>query len=345
MNANVEVFPFLCSAFLLMASFKCFERTSPALPSPRDVLTPDALGLVQAVADHGSFAAAARELGLVPSAVTYRIRQLEDALDVLLFDRSSRQARLTAAGNELLCAGQQLLQDIDAMANRVKRVATGWEAECTVAVDTALSWSTVMELAEGFYALQPTTRLRLRHEALAGTLDALTSGRADLAVGVVLEPGTTAGVQSHELGTLPFVYCVAPHHPLAAADQPIPDEVVVRHRAVAVSDTTLQRGQAMTVSLLAGQDVLTVPSMRAKLDAQLRGLGGGFLPEPMARPYLESGRLVRRELQRASRRNVRLSYAWRSAGPMGPGRALQWWLAQLESAATRAALLERHRLA
>ena len=313
------------------------------MASPRDVLTPDALGVVQAVADHGSFAAAARELGLVPSAVTYRVRQLEDALDVLLFDRSSRQARLTAAGNELLCAGQQLLQDIDAMANRVKRVATGWEAEFTVAVDSALSCSTVMELAASFYALEPTTRLRIRDEALAGTLEALTSGRADLALGVVVEPGTTPGVQSHDLGDLLFVYCVAPHHPLAAAEQPIPDDVLVKHRAVAVSDSAQQRGQALTMALLPGQDVFTVGNMRAKLDAQLRGLGGGFLPEPLARPYIESGRLVVREIRRASRRDIRLGYAWRNAGNLGPGRALQWWLSQLESPTTRAALLERHR--
>lgn len=312
------------------------------MPSPREVLTPDALALVQAVADHGSFAAAARELGLVPSAVTYRVRQVEDALDVLLFDRSSRQARLTAAGNELLCAGQQLLQDIDAMANRVKRVATGWEAEFTVAVDGALSSSTVMELAEAFYALQPTTRLRLRDETLAGTLEALVSGRADLALGVVVEPGTTPGIQSHELGDLAFVYAVAPHHPLAAQPQPIGDEVLVKHRAVAVADSVQQRNSALTMALLTGQDVLTVGTMRAKLDAQLRGLGGGFLPEPLARPYLESGRLVARDVKRTTRR-IRMSYAWREAGPLGPGRALQWWLAQLESAATRKALLERYR--
>ncbi|HEX2547251.1 MAG TPA: LysR family transcriptional regulator [Ramlibacter sp.] len=313
------------------------------MPTPRDVLTPDTLGVVQAVADHGSFAAAARELGLVPSAVTYRIRQLEDALDVLLFDRSSRQARLTAAGNELLCAGQQLLQDIDAMAHRVRRVATGWEAELTIAYDSALSCSTVMELAEGFYALEPTTRLRIREEVLAGTLEALVSGRADLALGVVLEPGTTAGIHSHELGDLPFVYAVAPHHPLAALAEPIPDEVLVKHRGVAVSDSAQQRNMAMTLGILAGQDVFTVSNMRSKLDAQLRGLGGGFLPEPMARPYLESGRLVAKQVRRASRRSSRMSYAWHDAGNLGPGRGLQWWLQQLESATTRAALLERHR--
>jgi molybdate transport repressor ModE-like protein len=314
------------------------------VPAPRDVLTPDALSLLQTVADHGSFAAAARELGLVPSAVTYRIRQIEDALDVLLFDRSSRQARLTAAGNELLCAGQQLLQDIDAIANRVKRVATGWEAEFTVSVDTALSGSTVMELAEAFYAQAPTTRLRVREEVLAGTLEAMVSGRADLALGVVLEPGNTAGVQSQVMGDLPFVYAVAPHHPLAAAPQPISDEVMLKHRAVAVSDSAQQRGTSLTMGLLAGQDVFTVTSMRSKLDAQLRGMGAGFLPEPMARPYLESGRLVALEVQRPTR-SVRMSYAWRSAGNLGPGRALQWWLTQLESPATRSALLERHRSA
>jgi DNA-binding transcriptional LysR family regulator len=315
------------------------------MASPREVLTPDALGVVQAVAVHGSFAAAARELGLVPSAVTYRIRQLEDALDVLLFDRSSRQARLTPAGSELLSAGQQLLQDIDTMANRVKRVATGWEAEFTVAVDTALSASTVMELAESFYALQPTTRLRLREEALAGTLEAVTTGRAELALGVVVEPGTTAGINSHELGDLLFVYVVAPHHPLVSIPEPIADDVLMRHRVVAVSDSALQRSLALTLGLLTGQDVLTVPTMRAKLDAQLRGLGGGFLPEPLARPYIESGRLVVREIQRAPRRTLRLSYAWRSPGNLGPGRALQWWLTQLESPTTRTALLERHRSA
>jgi molybdate transport repressor ModE-like protein len=314
---------------------------SSTVRNHREALTPDALGLLQAVARTGSFAAAARELGLVPSAVTYRVRQIEDALDVLLFDRSSRQARLTAAGDELLRAGDRLLREIDAVAHRVKRVATGWEAQFTVAVDGAISSSTVMELAEAFFALAPTTRLRLRDETLSGTLESLLVGEADLALGVGLEPGTQAGIQSKPLGDLAFVYAVAPHHPLAAARQPVKDDDLMRHRAIAVADTT-RRGSGLTLGLLAGQDVMTVPTMRAKLDAQLRGLGAGFLPEPMARPYAETGRLVVVPVERPTR-HVRLSYAWRVAGRNETGRALQWWLEQLESKATRAALLERHR--
>lgn len=311
------------------------------MQNPRDVLTPDALAMLQAIQQAGSFAAAARNLGLVPSALTYRVRAIEEALDVLLFDRGSRQARATPAGRELLRAGERLLGDIDAVANRVRRVATGWESQLTVAVDSLIVRGVVMELCEAFFALEPPhgppTRIRLRDETLSGTLEALTLGRADLALGVVMEPGTTPDIHSHPLGTMSFVYAVAPHHPLAGAPEPLSDAVIQRHRAVAVADTA-QRGAGLTIGLLGGQDVLTVGSMQAKLDAQLRGLGGGFLPECMIRGYLETGRLVARKVERPQR-VTSVRYAWRGASAHAQGRALQWWLTQLERPETRAALL------
>src|SRR5450432_1320963 len=110
-----------------------------------------ALTMMDAIARSGSFAAAARQLGKVPSALTYNVRQLEDALDVLLFDRRSRQATLTAAGQELLDEGRRLLDEMDAVANRVKRVATGWETQLTVAVDDIVSRSTILDLCADFY--------------------------------------------------------------------------------------------------------------------------------------------------------------------------------------------------
>ncbi|MEO7246517.1 MAG: LysR family transcriptional regulator, partial [Rubrivivax sp.] len=82
----------------------------------RNVLTPEALAMMDTIARSGSFAAAAREMGRVPSALTYSVRQLEEALDVLLFDRRSRQAELTAAGKELLAEGRRLLAETDAVA-------------------------------------------------------------------------------------------------------------------------------------------------------------------------------------------------------------------------------------
>ncbi len=306
---------------------------------PRDVLTPDTLSMLQAIARCGSFAAAAREMGLVPSALTYRVRQVEDVLDVLLFDRSARQARPTPAGAELLREAGRLLEEIDAMAHRVKRVATGWETQLTISVDGIVSKTTMMELSESFLALAPTTRLRLRDENLTGTLEALATGRADLAIGVA-EPSNQLDVHGKLLGDVAFVYAVAPHHPLASAAEPLSDSVLRGYRAVAVADS-VQRGSGVTLGLLGGQDVLTVPTMLAKLDAQLRGLGGGFVPEPMARVYLEAGRLVAKQTERAPR-IARVHYAWRNTAPAPVGRALQWWLQRLASAATRSALLAHH---
>jgi len=303
------------------------------------VLTPDALGLLQTIDRTGSFAAAARALGMVPSALTYRVRQMEDALDVLLFDRSSRRALPTEAGRELLREGERLLEDLDAVANRVKRVATGWEPQFTIAVDSIIAKATVMELCDSFLSQSPPTRIRLRDETLSGTLEALTSGQADLALGVA-EMVTTNTIATKPLGDVRFVYAVAPHHPLATAPEPLSDEIVRAHRAVAVADT-VSRGRGVTVGLLGGQDVFTVATMHDKLDAHLRGLGCGSVPECMARGYIDTGRLVVKTTQHFPRK-VRVAYAWRTSGST-PGRALQWWLAQLESPTTRAALLERHR--
>jgi hypothetical protein len=54
---------------------------------------------------------------------------------------------------------------------------------------------------------------------------------------------------------------------------------------------------------------------------------------------VETGRLVVKKTERA-KRLVTVHYAWR--GNKNQGRAMQWWLAQLESPTTRTALLENH---
>ena len=332
----------------------------------RNALTPDALTMMDIIARTGSFAAAARELGRVPSALTYSVRQLEDALDVLLFDRSSRQARLTAAGQELLDEGRRLLAEMDAVANRVRRVATGWESALTIAADGVISRVTLFELVEGFYAQRvggsggsgvrgpgasaaqdlgssPGTRLRLRSEIMAGLWEALVTGQADLAIGVMMNTPPQPGIELRLLGEIDFVFAVAPHHPLAQATEPLNDAQMMAHRAVAVADSA-QRLSPVTVNLLPGQDVLTVPTMAAKTEALLRCLGCGFVPEPQVREHLRSGRLVAKAVQR-HRAPAQFGYAWRGAATPQPrkapqGLALQWWLGQLDSPTTRRALLE-----
>ena len=54
-----------------------------------------AIELLAAIGAGGSMAAAARQLGKVPSALTYQVRRLEEQLDLLLVDRRGGRAQLT----------------------------------------------------------------------------------------------------------------------------------------------------------------------------------------------------------------------------------------------------------
>lgn len=299
-------------------------------------LTPELLEMVRLIASSGSFAAAARILGKVPSAVTYSIRQLEEQLDVLLFDRRSRQARLTEAGAALVRESERLLNELESVAQRIRRVATGWEAELTIAVDSIVTEAAILDLVSDFLAQQPPTRVRLLRETLSGTWESLLTGRADLAIGVVDQPGPAAGIESAPLGEVAFLFVVAPGHPLARAKGPITDDLLRPHRVIALADSARQL-TPMTVGLLPGQDVLTLPSMALKIDAQLRGLGCGYLPEPLIRDALAQGRLIEKPRSPA-RRPATLSYAWHvGRGERGP--ALRWWLERLALPRTRKALL------
>ena len=102
------------------------------------------------------------------------------------------------------------------------------------------------------------------------------------------------------------------------------------------SGTELFRNDEARVWTLDGE--VAILSISAKLQAQLRGLGCGFLPEAMVQPYLESGRLVRKTVRRQNRLS-RVCYAWASQPAAAQGKALGWWLKALESPKTRQALL------
>lgn len=287
-------------------------------------LTLDALAVLDAIDRKGSFAAAAEELHRVPSAVTYAVQKLEEDLGVKLFDRSGHRAVLTGAGQELLREGRHLLRAANALEARVKRVATGWEAEFRVAYDDILPLAPLLELAREFYADACPARLRLQAEVLAGCWDALMSDRADFVIGAPGDGPPGGGYAIRPLGTVDFVFAVAAGHPLAAAPEPLAAERILEHRSVAVADSS-RHLPARTTGLLSGQEVLTVQTMGAKVAAQVAGLGVGYLPRYLAEPHLKSGALVAKETEEPKAR-APLYLAWRTSHR---GRALKWFQERL----------------
>ena len=288
-------------------------------------LSLDALLVIDAIDRRGSFAAAAHELHRVPSAVTYTVQKLEQDLDVLLFDRRGHRAKLTVAGLELLNEGRHLLRAAGELEARVKRVATGWEAELRIAYDGLIPATAMLKLAGDFYAGYTETRLRFSSEVLGGCWDALASHRADLAIGASGEGPAGGGCQTRPLGEIDWVFAVAPAHPLAKTREPLTREDILAHRAVVVADSS-RNLPPRTTGLLSGQDTLTIADAAAKLRAQVMGLGVGYLPQCLAQAAAARGELVLKRTEEAKVSQM-MYLAWRTASR---GKALKWFVDRVD---------------
>ncbi|HUI98728.1 MAG TPA: LysR substrate-binding domain-containing protein [Usitatibacter sp.] len=297
-------------------------------------LSLETLQVVDAIDRRGSFAAAAAELHRVPSAITYSVRQLEENLGVAVFDRRGRRAVLTAAGRELLDEGRRLLRAAADLECRVQQVASGWEAELRLALDTVIAIEHVLPLVAELYAQHRGTRVRILHEVLGGTWDALASGRADLAIGAPGDAPAGRNYSIRTIGRASLAFVAAPSHPICGEPLPLADEAILAHRAVSIADTSRML-EPRTMGLLWGQDTLAVPSMQAKVAAHVAGLGVGFVPGWIAAREAAAGRLRILPVA-AERAPVELVVAWR---PGKEGKALRWMVKRLEDRRVAAGLL------
>jgi DNA-binding transcriptional LysR family regulator len=287
----------------------------------------EALEMLDAIDRLGSFARAANALGKVPSALTYSVRKLEDDLDTLIFDRRGYRATLTPAGKLLLEQGRLLLDRASQLQAEIAQTAKGWELELRIALDAILPWSWLQPHIDAYYREACPARLRITEETLVGAWDALTDDRATLVIGASGDIPNSAQFSSQPLFDVQFTYCVSPKHALARAQEPIASADVSRFRAIAVADTSRSLPHR-TTGVLSGQDRLIVPSMQAKIDAQVGGLGGGYLATWFAKPYLKSKQLIEKKVD-APKPRANLVLAWRSSSC---GKALNWWRRRLEDA-------------
>lgn len=291
-------------------------------------LSIEALEVIDAIARKGSFAAAAEALYRVPSALTYTVQKLESDLGVQLFDRSGHRAMLTEAGAELLKEGRCLLEAAHALESRVQRIANGIETNITIAVSDLFKMSAIYDILHKFYAQAFGTRIKLTSEVFGGCWDALTAGRADISLGAPGEAPSGAGLATRLIGQLEFSFAVAKHHPLAQAQEPLLNEDIMPYRSVAAADSS-RNLPPRSSGILSGQDVLTVANMQSKIEAQITGLGVGYLPTLTAQKYAANDELVIKKVN-ASKLVTPIYLAWHHQRKNSMGKAQVWLLKHLE---------------
>lgn len=289
----------------------------------QNAVTLEALRVLEAIHQLGSFAAAAEALFKVPSALTYTVKKLEEDLDVALFDRSRQKAVLTPAGQLVLDRGRLILEAARRLEDSVKELESGWEPRLRIARDTVLAEEPLMAVVSEFLQQNRPVEISLSEEAVGGAWDALQDDRVDLVIGATGElPKGAFHVKA--LGEIEFVFAVSPTHPLALTEGPISAAQLREFPSIVVADTS-KILPARNSGLFESRQVLRVDTMRSKIQAQCLGLGVGYLPTHRIQEELKNGQLVIRECE-IPRPNQMAYLVWRKEEL---GRGLSWFIDML----------------
>jgi len=286
----------------------------------RHAISLDALRILDAIERKGSFGAAAEAIHKVPSALSYTVAKLEADLAVSIYDRSGQRAVLTPAGRLLLDEGRHLLAAAERLEALIQQLISGWEPSLRIARDTILPMAPLLGVLGQFNQLDKQVEISLSDEVLGGSWDALVAERCDLILGAGGEL-PRGHFEYRTIGEVEFVFAVAAGHPLTQRTAPV-DQAAIRDLPTIVVADSSRSLPGRSSGILDGRHTIRVASMQAKLDAQVLGLGVGFLPKHLAEPALLSGSLVALPCS-IPRPNMPAYMAWRKDNK---GLALQWFV-------------------
>jgi DNA-binding transcriptional LysR family regulator len=169
-----------------------------------------------AVAQHRNFSRAAEQLQISQPALSEQIRKLEDELGAALFERTSRGAILTDAGEAFLPQARGVLAQADVAAESVRMVAEGVAGTLTIGFIDSAALGILPALIRRFTARYPNVKLRLRELGTRRQLEAVEAG--DIDVGIVRGPVWNAGLAGRQIAAEPLLLALPAEHRLAHED-------------------------------------------------------------------------------------------------------------------------------
>jgi len=292
-----------------------------------NALTLDQLRLFVCVTEEGSFSAAGRRLKRAQSAVSYGISNLEQLLDVQLFDRAGRRPRLTKTGRALLLDARQVLARVGELHTRASSMAQGLESDVSIVVDAIFPAELLVELCRAFQVKFPTVSLRVHTEVLGAVASLVLDGTCQLGVSGPVG-ADAADLQRRLLAHVAMVPVAASSHPLSRFDFPIPTSAVRDHVQIVISDRS-RLTEGVDHGVLSGL-TWRVADATTKLALIRAGLGWGNLPFEMVRADLERGALAKLVLEEWGPQPLLASLSSIVQVGAPPGPAGQWLLGQLE---------------
>jgi LysR family transcriptional regulator, chromosome initiation inhibitor len=265
-----------------------------------------ALTALAAVVREGSFEKAAAALGVTPSAVSQRVKALEERLGTVLVVRgqpcvaTSTGARLCAHAERVRLLEGEMVEDLPGLA-----ASSAGPVTLRVAVN-ADSLGTWFLPAVAAFAAASGALLDLVMDDEKHTAERLRSG--EVLAAVTADPVPVPGCRTLTLGALRYIATASPdfmrrHFATGVTAAALGQAPVLRFDR---RDRLQQRWAQDVCGTTLEAPVHWIPSTRGFVDATLAGLGWGMNPEALAAPHRTAGRLV--ELMPGSRLDVTLHW-------------------------------------
>ena len=231
--------------------------------------------MFQAVIETGSFSAAARKLGKVPSAVSMSIANLEIDLDLTLFDRKGREPVPTDEARVLYEKTSQLLIEMNQWKQHAHALSTGLEANLTLVIVSELlhtNWTDYICLLESRF---PDLQINIVSAPQEDALQMLLDGSAQLALMFEREHLDNRE-QFVELKREALIPVISNSHPLASQNQVSYEQILTTRQIVVAS-----RDETLKPELLFSKHYWRTDNHHSACLMILRNLGWGVLPQEM----------------------------------------------------------------
>ncbi|MGO4622845.1 LysR family transcriptional regulator [Ensifer sp. 2YAB10] len=164
------------------------------------------------VANLGQFTLAADKLGSSQSAVSTLVRQLEQNLNLRLFDRHTRLLRLTQAGMDILPVAARAVADIEGMVESSRELNALRRGKVSIAAGTVQAALMLPQLVNGFNKLYPEITVALHDVAEKAVLEQVANGSVDIGIGTAPEDDTE--LMGTRITTDEFLVVLHPDDPL-----------------------------------------------------------------------------------------------------------------------------------
>lgn len=251
-------------------------------------LSLDQLRVLVAIVDTGSFSAAGRKLNRAQSAISQTIATLEEAQEVVLFDRSGHRPVVTDVGRVLVDQARLVLMSADRFEAMAEGTRAGLEAELALAIDPLVPSAPLIESLRNLSDAFPHLPVTFSTEGLGGSLRRLRSGSASLAVCLLL-PTIPNDITAYPLLSVAMRPVVAPSHPLASLSRAATQSDLEGYVQLVLSDPVEPYGDNYGLS---SARLWRFVDLSRRLDFLYAGFGWCRMPDHLVAEPLADNRLV-----------------------------------------------------